>query len=163
MIHRPPFSACSGKNVTGDTDDPIVIGKVDTCDVPHQYIYPRDPATAPMEHAASRLTFAIRYKRTYAIGILELAAPAFIGLTSMLQYFLPVHDYRARLQACTTALLAAVVQHSSLRGQLPPQSVVTSADVLMIISYVFIFFGSAFLHFLFLSCPFLCPSHHSES
>ena len=84
----------------------------ETC-APLQYTYPRAADTAPLEHSASRLTLTVHYTRTYAIGVLELAAPAFIGMTSMLQYFLPVADYRARLQACTTALLAAVVQHSS--------------------------------------------------
>ena len=60
---------------------------------------------------------------------------------SLLQYLLPAHDYRARLQACTTALLAAVVQHSSLRGQLPPQSVLTISDALILVSYSIIFVG----------------------
>lgn len=127
----PPFSACTNRSELGNEGDGM----------PPQYAFPRPAKDACMTHASSRLTMTIEYTRTYAIGVLELAPPVFIALSSLVTYFLPVHDYRARLQTCTTSLLAAVVQHSSLRGQLPPQSVLTKSDIIIIVSYIIIFTG----------------------
>ena len=129
----PPFAQCSNESSIHEDD----YGDV----MPPQYAYPRHSRDACMTHASSRLTMTIKYTRMYAIGVLELAPPVFIALSSLVTYFLPVQDYRARLQTCTTSLLAAVVQHSTLRSQLPPQSVLTRSDVIIIVSYIIIFTG----------------------
>lgn len=123
----PPFGTTKSAPTCGEED-------------PAQFCYPRSDTTdAPLSHASSRVSWNMSFQRTYALGVLELAPPSFIGMSSLISYALPADDYKSRLSSCTTALVAAVVQHASLRGQLPPQSVLTRADVLMLVIYAIVF------------------------
>lgn len=109
----------------------------------NHFIYPRPAGDddSALTHLSSRLELMIDYQRTYALGVLEMAPALFIGISSTLNYALPPEDYRSRLTSCTTALLAAVVQHGSLRSQLPPQSILTEGDLLMVVIYTIISAG----------------------
>jgi hypothetical protein len=85
---------------------------------------------------ASRLTMEITFERNDMLGALSIAPAAFVGLSTLATYAMPAELYTSRITSCTSALLAAVIQHGAIRAQIPPQSVLTRADILMIVVYI---------------------------
>jgi len=75
------------------------------------------------------------------VGFLELATALFVSFTPVLSHLLPASELRARLTTCSSSLLAAVVQHSSLRNRIPQRSSVTDADFAMLIVYILVTFA----------------------
>ena len=87
---------------------------------------------------SSRFSMVITYRQSILMGALEIATSMFVALSPLLTYLLPVEEFRAKLSACTAALLAAVVQHSSLRNRIPQRSSVTNTDFAMLVVYIII-------------------------
>ncbi|GBG32399.1 Hypothetical Protein FCC1311_086242 [Hondaea fermentalgiana] len=100
------------------------------------YRFPHDASIArqPMR-TSSRLSWVVSLHRPYIIGALELAPALFVAASALISYFLPLSELRSRLTTCTTSLLAAVVQHSSLRSRIPERAAVTHADLAMLVVY----------------------------
>ena len=74
-----------------------------------------------------------------AYSWMVIAPSIFIGLSVLVtDYALPPTSFSTRLQCLTTALLSAVLQHSALRGRIPPQTGLTRADVLMGVIYLYV-------------------------
>jgi len=95
---------------------------------PHDASVSRQPT-----RKSSRLTWRVHVHRPRIIGVLELAPALFIALSALVSYFLP--DLKTRISTCTTALLAAVVQHSAMRSRVPERSSITNADLVMLVVY----------------------------
>ena len=87
---------------------------------------------------SSRFSMVVTYRQSILMGALEIATSMFVALSPLLTYLLPVEEFRAKLSACTAALLAAVVQHSSLRNRIPQRSSVTNTDFAMLVVYIII-------------------------
>lgn len=104
---------------------------------PYRFPHDANVARQPMR-GSSRLHWIISLHRPPIIGALELAPALFVAASALVSYFLPVSELRSRLTTCTTSLLAAVVQHSSLRSRIPERAAVTNADLAMLVVYTLI-------------------------
>lgn len=84
-------------------------------------LYPCAP-----KRSTSRLSLLIVYEPPVRLGAMVLLPSGLIGAGALVSYALS--DPVSRLQTLATSLLAAVVQHASIRAALPPRSVMTTAD-----------------------------------
>ena len=100
---------------------------------------PPEGAQGTLMRTTSRLTMLINQVQHPAYSYMIIAPSIFIGLSVLITDFaLPPTSFSTRLQCLTTALLSAVLQHSALRGRIPPQTGLTRADVIMGVIYLYI-------------------------
>ena len=97
-------------------------GITSVSDLFHELVFPQRPGSPrSASRQASRLHFVITYDRGRLLGLLQLAPALFIGVTALAGFALPFEEYKGRLTAVSSALLAAIVQHSSIRSGIAQQ------------------------------------------
>ena len=107
------------------------------------------------KRSTSRLSLNIVYEPPLRLGAMVLLPSGLIGAGALVSYALA--DPVSRLQTLATSLLAAVVQHASIRAALPPRSVVTTADEFAFSIYAIVAVALAASFFVA-----LCPSADSR-
>jgi len=78
----------------------------------------------------------ITYSKPKSLASLLLLPSGLITCGALVSY--SIRDQASRLSLLSTSLLALVIQHSSIRSDLPPQSVMTLADAFVFGGYVII-------------------------
>jgi len=131
-----------------------------------QLDYPVTKTRCPPTRATSRLSLELKFRPPRRLGALVLVPPFLIALGSLVSYVLadpprgaragtdvetffaprrggrgspPERLRRLRLQTLATSMLAAVVQHASMRAALPPRAAGTLADDFAYCVYLVIF------------------------